>query len=128
MNKIHAFFLASWALLAPIHTVLYAMFFLVGCDTITGIWAALKRKEKFSSARLRSMVSKTVIYLVALICGFIAEKYMSLDVIPIVKFIAGAISLVETTSIVENLNSISGKNIFQELINKLGSPNLKKEE
>lgn len=128
MSKFETLALSCWALLAPIHTVIAAMFVLVFFDAITGIWASLKRSEKFSSARLRNTVSKLTIYMVAIVCGFTAETYMNLDAVPIVKLIAGAIALTEMSSLVENLNSISGKNIFQGLIQKLGSPNLQKNQ
>lgn len=96
---------------------------LIAADLVTGVIAARKRKEKISSARLRDSISKCLIYQTAIITGFLVQNYIIDDFIPIVKLVATAISMVELTSLYENLNTISGTDIFKEVIGKLGSKN-----
>lgn len=111
------------AALAPIHTVLITVGVLVLADAVTGIWAALKRGEKVKSAALRRTVSKTIIYQMAVICGFLLERYLIGDILPISKIVAGMIGIVEFTSIMENLNTVYGGNLFKNILKKLGSQN-----
>ena len=110
-------------ILAPIQAVMLTVGILIFTDLVTGIWAALKRKEKISSAALRRTVSKMIIYQIAIISGFLIERYVIVDTFPIVKVVAGFISLVELKSILENGNAILGTDIFKTLIAKLGSKN-----
>lgn len=107
---------------APIHALLYTTGVMVVVDLITGVLAAKKRGSDITSAGLRRTVTKIFVYEAALMLGYLAETYMS-DVLPFVKMASGAITLVEMTSIFENLNSISGTNLFQALIDRLGSAN-----
>lgn len=128
MNKIHAILLTILAILAPIHPIMFATTVLVGLDTITGIWAALKKKKKIRSAKLREVISKTIVYQTAIICSFVVETYMHFDLVPVVKITAAAIGMVELLSVMENINIILDKNVFKMVIEKLGSSNLSQEE
>ena len=110
-------------LLAPIQAVMATVGFLIFLDTATGIWAALKRSEKISSAALRRTISKMIIYQIAVISGFLIETYLVGGSLPVSKVVAGFIGLVEFKSILENSNTILGTNIFKILIKKLGSKN-----
>lgn len=111
------------AVLAPIQTVLITVGCLVFADFITGVWAALKEKQPITSAALRRTVSKIVIYQIAVISGFILEKYLLSGAVPAAKLIAGTIGLVEVKSVLENTKRITGQDIFKDLISKLGSKN-----
>lgn len=113
----------SVAALAPIHTVLIVVGVLVVLDLITGIWASIKKGSKFSSAKLRDSISKLIIFQIAVISAFILERYLLADLLPVSKMVAGIIGLVEATSLFENLNVIYGRNIFQSVVDKLGSSN-----
>lgn len=115
------------ALLAPIHTIVVATAVLIIFDTVTGIWAAAKRGDMITSAKFRGVVSKSVIYLIGLIAAFIVEHYMQFDVVPVVKLTAAGIGSTEMLSIIENLNTIAGKNIFDSLKAAIGSQNLPKD-
>lgn len=110
------------AIFAPIQGLLLATGSLVFIDLITGVIAAHKRGSPITSAGLRRTVTKILVYQTALMTAFLAEKYMS-DVLPFVKMASGVITLVELTSVLENLNSISGENLLKALIDKLGSKN-----
>lgn len=124
MNYAKAYLLAIVGLLAPIHAILISTILLILVDAVTGVWAAIKHKEEISSAKLRNTVSKLVIYYIAIISGFVVEKYMHLDIIPVIQLTAAAIGLVELKSIFENINKISGVDFLKELVRKLGSSNL----
>ncbi len=115
--------LAALAVLAPIQTVLITVGVLVFADFITGVWAAIKEGQKITSAALRRTVSKAILYQIAVISGFILEKFLMGDSIPVAKLIAGTIGLVEVKSVLENTKRITGQDIFKDLISKLGSKN-----
>lgn len=110
-------------LLAPIKAVMATVGFLIFIDLGSGIWAALKRKEKISSAALRRTISKMIIYQMAVISGFLIEKYLVGGDLPVTKIVAGFIGIVEFKSILENSNFILGTDVFKTLIEKLGSKN-----
>lgn len=115
--------LASMAALAPIKMVMITVGFLIMVDLVTGIWAALKRGEKVSSAAMRRTVSKIFIYQLAVVSGFMLETYILDGILPVAKIVAGVIGMVEFKSILENSNHIVGGDIFKLVIQKLGSDN-----
>lgn len=111
------------AVFAPIKAMLLVTGVLIFADLACGILAARKHKEPLSSAGLRRTVTKVAVYNVAVMVGFLAETYMLDGFIPMSKIAAGLIAVVETKSILENLDIINGKPIFRDLIKKLGSIN-----
>lgn len=122
-NWLKALSITIVSFLAPIHTVMLACGSLIVIDLITGVWAAKKRGETINSAALRRTVSKILAYEIAIISGYILQKYLLEDILPVMKLAASAIGLVETISVLENVNSITGSSIFTALIKKLGSQN-----
>lgn len=110
------------AFLAPIKGVLGAVGFLIVTDTLTGIWSAIKQGKKIESAKLRRSVTKSAAYLLAIVTGFIAQKYLLEDSIPIVTVVAGLIGATETLSIYENLSQISGVPIADKVKSLLQPP------
>ncbi len=114
-------------LLTPIHAIMITVGFLIFADLVLGIMAANKRGEKITSAVMRRTLSKILVYQLVVVSGFVAETYLLGGVMPISKLAAGAIGLVEVTSLVENANSILGYNVFKQLLSKLGSENDKPE-
>lgn len=120
---IQSLLLAAAAALAPIHSVLIVVGILIVVDTITGVWAAIKSGQTITSARLRDTITKMLLFQLAVITGFLLEKYLLADLLPVSKLIAGIIGVTEGTSILENINKIRGDNLFKTLIDKLGSVN-----
>lgn len=118
-----ALLLSTLAVLAPIKPLIIVVGFLVLADTITGVWAAKKRKEQLTSARLRDFLTKLFIYQLCIIAGFSMEAYIIDHLLPVAKLIAGAVAVVEIKSLAENANSILGVDIFKELMQRLGSRN-----
>lgn len=113
------------ATLAPIKTLLLACGALIVADMVTGMMAARKRKEPINSAEMRRSLSKMVVYQIAIISGFVLEKYMLDGLLPVSKVVSGVIGMVEFKSILENASVIAGQDILQLVIDKLGSKNAK---
>lgn len=111
------------AVFSPIHSILIVSCFLIIADLASGIMAAKKRGEVITSAGYRRTLSKFLVYNLAIISGFLVERYMVSDLVPLSKLIAGVISLTELKSILENLNSINGVDIFKSVIAFVGSKN-----
>jgi holin family protein len=116
-------FVASLAALSPIHTVMIAVGVLIFADLLTGMLAAIKKGEKLSSAAMRRTISKMLVYQLTVICGFLLETYLIDGLIPVAKIVAGVIGMVEFKSVLENVNVITGQNIMQSILEKLGSDN-----
>lgn len=110
-------------IIAPIKALVLVVLFLVIVDMITGIWASMKRGEAFKSAALRRTVSKLLVYQIAIITGFLVEIYLIDKMLPASKMIGGIVGFVEFSSILENLNTIYGTNLFKVMLTKLGSVN-----
>ncbi len=123
MKYLQALAVSALAIFAPIQAALATVLALIVVDMITGVIAAHKRGEAITSAGLRRSVSKLVIYELTLSLCYIAEHYLIADAIPVMKLVSGMIGLVELTSVLENLNSISGTDLLKTIIQKLGSSN-----
>jgi len=120
--------IAVLAVFTPIKAVIIVTGVLVVADLITGVLAARKRGDKITSAGLGRTVTKTTVYLTAVCLGFLVEKYMIDSILPISKLVSGIIGVVELKSLMENLNSIHGSDLFKSIIEKLGSVNDSKKE
>lgn len=120
---LEALALSVIAVFAPVKAVMITAGVLVLSDLIVGLWAATKRKEAIESSGLRRTVTKTVVYQVAIMVGFITERYLLGDLIPVGKLIGGMIGVVELKSILESLNEINGTPVFSSIVTKLGSAN-----
>lgn len=119
------FFTLLLVFIAPIQSVMLATGALVFADMVTGIWAAVKEKKQLTSFKLRRTITKTLAYLAALVVGFIIEKYMLSESVPIVKTISGLVALTEGKSIFENLYRITGINFWQMILDKLQGTSIK---
>jgi hypothetical protein len=117
---------ATIALLAPIHSVIMTVGFLIFMDLFTGMMAARKRLEPITSSAMRRTVSKMIIYQIAILSAFFCETYLLDGILPVAKLVAGAIGMVELTSVLENGNAILGTNIFKVILKRLGSKNDRK--
>lgn len=119
--------LALLSITAPVHDILIATMVVILIDLITGLWKALKIKEKIvKSAAMRRTISKIAVYNLAILSAFTIEMFLLSDM-PLVKLVSAVIGLVEIKSILENLNEITGADIFKQLLSKLGSDNDKKD-
>ena len=110
------------AIFAPIQHLLLTTGVMIFIDLVTGLISAKKQQQPITSSGLRRTLTKMFVYEMALCLAYLAEHYMS-DILPFVKMASGMITVVELTSIYENLNIISGQNLLKVLIDKLGSDN-----
>lgn len=114
--------LATVAIFVPIEKLLATTAAMIIIDLITGVMAAHKQSIPITSAGLRRTVSKFVVYELAIMLAYLTEHYIS-SAMPFVNMATGMISIVELTSVYENLNILGGNNILKSLIDKLGSSN-----
>lgn len=114
---------SAMAALAPIKPVMITVGILIISDLISGVWAARKRGEEITSAALGRTVTKMVVYQTAVITGFLLQRYLLADALPVVNLVGGVIGMVEFKSFIENANSIVGGDILREIIKKLSSKN-----
>jgi len=115
--------ISAMAALSPIKPVMITVGILIVSDLITGVWAARKRGEQITSAALGRTVSKMVVYQTAVVTGFLLQRYLLNDALPVVNVIGGVIGMVEFKSFIENANCIVDGDVFKEILKKLGSKN-----
>ncbi len=110
--------LTSIAFFAPVHKLMYMTVILIGFDLVTGLWAAVKRKERISSTKLRRTVAKTIAYQTAIMLSAIVEWFF-LPEIPSIRIVSAMIGITEATSVLENLESVTGLKFREAVISKL---------
>ena len=119
------FFIGLFAILAPITPIMYAVLFLIFADTLTGIIASYKREDiKFkifswsswkhiTSNRLGDSITKSLVYMLLIICGFVIDTFIIPNAgLMVTKIMAGAVSLREIKSLLENGETILGGGLF----------------
>ena len=124
--KVKAFLLSILAVFFPIKAALITVFVLIAADLIFGLMAAKKRGEPITSSGFRRTLTKFLVYEVAVMLAFLAQQYLTGEMIPVEQITAAYIGLVEIKSVMENLNDISGGSILKSLLDKLNSENLQK--
>ena len=115
--------LSVLAVFAPIKGMLISSLVLIAADLITGIIAAKKRGESINSSGFRRTVVKVFVYQASIMLAYLAQHFMMSDAIPVTNMIASFVGLTELTSVLENLNSISGGNLLKQILEKLNSVN-----
>ena len=109
-------FMFGLAFCMPIKDFAYISIIFVLADLITGIWAALKRKEKLTSKGIRKTLGKLLSYLTIIMLVHLFERFiMETDYLHLVNIVTGVIVLAEFKSITENLESITGNKIFTKI-------------
>lgn len=101
---------ALLSIIAPVQAVMLTVGFLIFTDTVTGIMAARKRGEKLSSSGFRRVVAKMLTYQLAVLSGFFVETYIGVG-FSVTKAVAGAIAISELSSMMENIQVITGTKI-----------------
>lgn len=128
MSWVKATMLSVFSVFLPIKPVLITVGVLIFADLIFGLAAAHKQQHQITSAALRRTVTKSVVYLSAVMLGYICEHFLLGDLVAVSKIIAGTIGLVEMKSILENADIINGGSLFKAIVAKLGSENDKLQE
>jgi phage-related holin len=108
-----------WAFVAPIHGIVFAVGTLVILDFITGISKAIKADgvKAINSRRMRETVGKGLLYMIAVLAAFLLDYVTGLGMAA--RAVAGVIAVVETKSILENVESMTGVSVLQVLVDKL---------
>ena len=80
---------------------------LITLDSITGIWAAIKNKDKIQSKVFKKSISKIFLYIIILIAATLVDRVMVLPLgITIAYFVNAYMALNEFGSILENLEKL----------------------
>lgn len=103
---------------SPTYPLIAGITLFILADLVTGIKASKKRGEEYSSKKLRSTVDKFISYGICIIVAFMIEKLFLKD-IPCMKLIGGLVAYIEVKSINENVETITGTNVFDSLLSKL---------
>lgn len=107
------------AFFTPIKWLIVGVMALIFFDTITGVYKAYKTGEKVTSRRFSNIISKFVLYNIAIIAGYILQLMVGVDWIPLAKLISVSISLTELKSIAENINIVTGIDLWKFILSYL---------
>jgi hypothetical protein len=107
--------LACLSILLPIKELMLTIGFLVGADMVVGIWRALKTGQRIRSRRMSDTITKLLLYQIAIISGFLIEKYVITDMIPVSKLIGTVIAIIEFKSIIESIESVTGTSLWDKI-------------
>lgn len=118
LTVIGAFFL-------PISGILFLIGFAIVVDTITGIWKARKLKIKITSRKLSTIISKMMLYEVAVIGFYLIDYWILNDIIlkffsvplMLTKILSLILVSIEVMSINENYKAVKGIDIWQGMKN-----------
>lgn len=128
-SSLTAIFGIILAFIAPIIPLLLITFLAVAVDLVFGILKAKKLKQKIDSRKASHTISKGTLYGMAIFISFCIEKYITGDIvglftsIPLVvtKLVTCTLLFIETMSINENYQVISGVSIwgkFKEMLKR----------
>lgn len=88
-------------------------------DLVVGVWAARVRKEPITSAGFKRTIIKILAYELVVMLGFLTEQYLTGDLVPVVKILAGLIGMTELKSVLENIEYITGIPLLKVMVEKL---------
>ena len=111
---------ASLAVFLPIKELMLTIGFLVSADLVVGIWKAIKTKQRIRSRRMSDTVTKLLLYQLAIMSGFLIETFIINELIPITKLIATVVAIIEFKSIIESIESVTGKDLWSKIKTIIG--------
>jgi phage-related holin len=131
ISSLHSFaknlIILTLAFISPVKEAIFAVYFLITVDFITGIWASIKKKQPITSSAMSRTIGKILIYSTTIIVAFVVHKYlMSGFEFPIETMVSGFIALTETKSIFENINRIGNNKFVKDLILLLSNERVKR--
>lgn len=118
--KTKVWLLACLSILLPIKELMLTIGFLVGTDLVVGIWKAVKIGQKIRSRRMSDTITKLLLYQIAIISGFLIEKYVITEMLPIAKLIGTVIAIIEFKSIIESIEAVTGKSLWDKIKSIVG--------
>lgn len=114
------FLIAAVAVFAPVQVSLLTAISLICLDFCLGVGAAYKKGEPITSSRMRDTLGKVLAYESLIVIAFILEHFLTQDSLPCVKVATTYIAIVEGTSLLENLSTLTGQNLTS-IIAKINS-------
>ena len=120
LTVVGAFFL-------PISGILFLIGFAIILDTLTGIWKAKKLKIAITSRKLSAIISKLMLYEVAVIGFYLIDYWILNDIILVffsiplmlTKILSLVLVSIECISISENYKAVKGIDIWSSFKNLL---------
>ena len=120
LTVVGAFFL-------PISGILFLIGFAIIVDTLTGIWKAKKLKIAITSRKLSAIISKLMLYEVAVIGFYLIDYWILNDIIMkffsiplmLTKILSLVLVSIEAISISENYKAVKGIDIWSAFKNLL---------
>lgn len=105
-------FIASCTFFLPIYPAMIAVGILIFIDTITGIVGAYKAGEAITSKKMGTAITKSIVYQLLIVSAHLCETFL-FPVIPFVKLSIAFLAMTEFTSIAENFQKATGKNLIK---------------
>jgi len=101
---------------SSINNALFAVGFLILVDTFVAIWASWKNNgvSSITSRKLGRIITKIVLYPLAIIVAKVAEQYLVPE-IPFIKVTTGIVATVEVKSIYEKISLLLGFDLWQKI-------------
>jgi len=107
----------------PISGILFLIGFAIVIDTITGVWKSKKLGLPITSRKLSAIISKLMLYEVAVILFYLIDKFILNDIIltffsvplMLTKILALVLVSIETLSISENIKAVKGIDLWQAM-------------
>jgi hypothetical protein len=107
----------------PITGILFLIGFAIVIDTITGIWKAKKLGIPITSRKLSAIISKLMLYEVAVILFYLIDRFILNDIIltffsvplMLTKILALVLVSIEVISISENYKAVKGIDLWQAM-------------
>lgn len=101
----------------PVSQFMALTFALVLSDVVTGVWAAVKRKEAIRSNGFRRTISKIVLYFLAILLSKGMEDVLHIP--KLIYIVAGFIAMTEFKSNLENIAVVTGTDIWAHLVERV---------
>ena len=111
----------------PISGILFLIGFAILVDTLTGIWKSKKLGLPITSRKLSAIISKLMLYEVAVIGFYLIDKFILNDIIlqffsvplMLTKILSLVLCSIEVISISENYKAVKGIDIWSAFKNLL---------
>lgn len=81
-------------------------------DFITGIWKAIKTKEKVTSKKLGNTIEKMVLYMIGIIASYVLQDHIGVEIIKLTWVFVTLIITREYLSIIENIEILTGTKLL----------------
>jgi hypothetical protein len=107
----------------PISGILFLIGFAIVIDTITGVWKAKKLGIPITSRKLSAIISKLMLYEIAVILFYLIDRFILNDIIltffsvplMLTKILSLVLVSIEVISISENYKAVKGIDLWQAM-------------